>query len=434
MHNIKPIKYEGPKSSNPLSFKWYNPTEIVAGKTMQDQLKFAMSYWHTLASELPDIFGEGTIDKSFGKHTPMDISKAKADFGFELMSNLGIQYYCFHDADIAPIGNTLSSTLDNVYTIANYLSDLQKSTGIKLLWGTANNFSQKMFMSGAATSPNADVFAIAAAKVKTAIDCTIQLGGMGYVFWGGREGYDTLLNTNLKLELDNLARFLGLARDYGRQAGFKGDFYIEPKPKEPTKHQYDFDVCTCIGFLRQYGLDKDFKLNIEANHATLAGHTFEHELAMARINGMLGSVDANEGDNLLGWDTDCFPKDVNTATLAMLEVLRAGGFSNGGLNFDAKCRRQSNTIEDLYQGYVLGMDTYALGLRIADKLIQDGRIDQFVQDRYSSYNSGIGKSIVDNKTTLSELAIYAKALKSINVASGKQEYLESIINSLMFGQ
>ena len=433
MSKIEKIKYEGAKSQNPLSFKFYNPTEIVGGKTMREQLKFAMSYWHTLCSGLADIFGEGTIDKSFGKTTPMDIYKAKADFGFEFMSNLGVDYYCFHDNDIAPYGQNLTETLTNIEKIADYLVTKQKETGIKLLWGTANNFSEKMFMSGAATSPNADVFAIAAAKVKTAIDCTIKLGGTGYVFWGGREGYDTLLNTNLKLELDNLAKFLTMARDYARSQGFKGDFYIEPKPKEPTKHQYDFDAATCIGFLRHYGLDEDFKLNVEANHATLAGHTFEHELAVARINGMFGSVDANEGDYLLGWDTDCFPKDVHTATLAMLEIIRAGGFTNGGLNFDAKCRRQSNTIEDLYIAYILGMDTYALGLKVADKLIKDGRLDQNLQDRYASYNSGIGKQIVDNKTNLTDLAKYAKDLKTLDVKSGKQEYLESIINSVIYG-
>jgi len=433
MNKFEKIKYEGPKSKNPLSFKFYNPTEVVAGKTMRQQLKFAMSYWHTLCAGLSDVFGEATIDKRFGKTQNLDIYKAKADFGFEFMSNLGIDYFCFHDNDIAPIGATLSETLSNVGNMAEYIKTLQKSTGIKLLWGTANNFSQKIFMSGAATSPNADVFAVAAAKVKTAIDATILLGGTGYVFWGGREGYDTILNTDIKLELDNLAKFLTMAKDYARSAGFKGDFYIEPKPKEPTKHQYDFDASTCIGFLRQYGLDKDFKLNVEANHATLAGHTFEHELAMARINGMFGSIDANQGDYLLGWDTDCFPTDVVTATMCMIETLRAGGFTNGGLNFDAKCRRQSNTIEDLYTAYILGMDTYALGLRAAQKIIDDGRIDENLRERYSSYNQGIGKKIVDNTTNLVELTKYAVGLKSIDVASGRQEYLESVVNSIIYG-
>jgi xylose isomerase len=291
-----------------------------------------------------------------------------------------------------------------------------------------------MFMTGAATSPNADIFAIAAAKVKAALDATVALGGQGYVFWGGREGYDTLLNTDMKLELDNLARFLTLSRDYGRKIGFKGDYYIEPKPKEPTKHQYDFDAATCIGFLRANGLDKDFKLNIEANHATLAGHTFRHELATARINGMFGSIDANQGDMLLGWDTDCFPTDVYEAAGCMLEVIKAGGFTNGGLNFDAKCRRASNTVENLYEAYILGMDTYALGLKIAERVKKDGRIDTFVTNRYRSYNGGIGAKIVGGKTSLEELAKYAVGLNDVEVESGKQEYLEGIFNNIMFSK
>jgi xylose isomerase len=433
MDKIKAIRYEGAGSKNPLSFRHYNPDEKVGGKPMRGQLKFAMSWWHTLCSGLADMFGEGTADKSFGKTAPMDVCKARAEFGFEFMQSLGIGYYCFHDADIAPAGRTLSETLDNVAEMAGHLSKLQKATGIKLLWGTANNFSDKMFMSGAATSPNADIFAVAAAKAKAAIEATVRLGGTGYVFWGGREGYDTLLNTDMELELGNLARFLKMARDYGRKIGFTGDFYIEPKPKEPTKHQYDFDAATCIGFLRANGLDGDFKLNIEANHATLAGHTFRHELATARINGMFGSIDANQGDALLGWDTDCFPSDAYEATLCMAEVLKAGGFTNGGLNFDAKCRRQSNTAEDLYHGYILGMDTFALGLKAADKLIRDGRIDGFVKSRYASYGGGIGARIVSGEADLEELARYAVSLKEIKAESGRQEYLESVLNSTLFG-
>jgi len=429
---ITKISYEGKSGKNPLSFKHYNAEEKINGKAMRGQLKFAMSYWHTLGSGLADMFGEGSIDKLFGKTKPMDVYKAKADFGFEFMRNLGIEYYCFHDNDIAPAGRCLSETLDNISAMADYLKDKQKETGIKLLWGTANNFGDKMFMCGAATSPSADVFAAAAAKVKTAIDATIKLGGTGYVFWGGREGYDTLLNTDMKLELDNLARFLKMARDYGRKAGFKGDYYIEPKPKEPTKHQYDFDAATCIGFLKAYGLDKDFKLNIEANHATLAGHTFRHELQTARINGMFGSIDANQGDMLLGWDTDNFAYDVYEASLCMWEVLKAGGFTNGGLNFDAKCRRASNTIEDIYYGYILGMDTYALGLKVADKLVKDGRIDEFIKNRYKSYSSGIGSDIINGKTGFEELTSYAKGLKEIKAESGRQEYLENILNAIIF--
>jgi xylose isomerase len=430
---INTIKYEGPKSKNPLAFKYYNSNEIFLGKPMKEHLKFAMSYWHTLCSGLQDMFGEGTIDKSFGKTDPIEIYKAKADYGFEFMKNLGLEYYCFHDEDIAPKGKTLKESLDNEAIMVDYLLAKQKEYGIKLLWGTANNFNDKMFMTGAATSPNADIYAIAAAKVKAGIDATIKLGGTGYVFWGGREGYDTILNTDMKLELDNLARFLTMARDYGRKAGFKGDFYIEPKPKEPTKHQYDFDAATCIGFLRKYGLDKDFKLNIEANHAFLAGHSFRHELVTARINNMFGSIDANQGDYLLGWDTDCFPNDIYEATSCMLEVIKFGGFTNGGLNFDAKCRRASNTIEDIYESYIMGMDTYALAFKIADKIIKDGRIDNFVSDRYSSYKKGIGQKIVNNKINLEELADYALSLKEVKVESGKQEYLESIINNIIFG-
>ena len=310
----------------------------------------------------------------------------------------------------------------------------QEQTGIKLLWATANNFGDKKFMSGAATSPNADVFAIAIGKVKAIIDATIALGGSGIVFWGGREGYDTLLNTNMGLELDHLAYFLTLARDYARKKGFQGDFYIEPKPKEPTKHQYDFDVSTCIGFLRKYKLDKDFKMNIEANHATLAGHTFQHELRVARTEGFFGSIDANQGDLLLGWDTDQFPTNVYDTTLCMYEVLKAGGFTNGGLNFDAKARRASNTFEDILLSYIAGMDAFALGLRKAQKIIEDGRIDAFIEQRYASYKKGIGAQIQQKTVTMESLYAYAKNLSVVTVESGRQEYLESILNNILFGE
>lgn len=428
---IQKIKFEGKASKNPLAFKYYNADEKIRGKTMREHLKFAMSYWHTLGNELSDQFGDATIDKKFGETDPMKIFKAKADFGFEFMDNLGIDYYCFHDADIAPERATLKESLDNLAQMVDYLSDLQKKYGKKLLWGTANTFSDKKFMAGAGTSPNADVFAVAAAKIKACIDATIKLGGTGYVFWGGREGYDTLINTDMELEIDNLARLLTMARDYGRAKGFTGDFYIEPKPKEPTKHQYDFDVSTCLAFLRKYNLIKDFKMNIEANHATLAGHTFRHELATARINGVFGSIDANQGDYLLGWDTDQFPADIYENTWCMYEVLKAGGFTNGGLNFDAKTRRQSNTIEDLYLAYILGMDSMALGLRIADKIIEDGRLDEFVKNRYLSYQIGIGKEIVSGKATLESLSEYAVKNSEPIVQSGKQEYLESVVNNIL---
>ena len=429
---IEKINYEGPKSKEPFAFKYYNPDEVIHGKKMRDHLKFALSYWHTLGYCGNDMFGGPTENKDFGETDKMAIYKKKADVAFELMDKLSIDYYCFHDVDIAPEGKTLKETLSNFQEMVKYLKTLQDKHHKKLLWDTANNFGDKVFMAGAATSPSADVFAVAAAKVKACIDADIYLGGTSYVFWGGREGYDTLLNTDMALENDNLARFLKMARDYGREKGYKGDYLIEPKPKEPTKHQYDFDAATCCNFLRKYDLIKDFKLNIEANHATLAMHDFNHELRTARINGVFGSIDANQGDMLLGWDTDQFPSNVYDAAYCMYEVLKEGGFKNGGLNFDAKTRRQSNTMEDILLAYITGMDTFALGLRIAFKMIEDGRLEKFVEERYASYNHGIGKKIIEGKTNFEELADYAENLPSIEVASGRQEYLEEIINNLMF--
>lgn len=430
--DLKEVKYEGASSKNPFAFKFYNKDEVINGKTMGEHLKFALSYWHTIDQEGTDVFGGPTMSKTFGKKDPMEIFKTKADFAFELMDALGIEYYCFHDADIAPEGKTLKESLAYFNEMVDYIYELQKKHNKKLLWATANNFGDKKFMVGAATSANADVFATAAAKVKACIDACIKLGGTGYVFWGGREGYDTLLNTDMGLELDNLGKFLTMARDYARKQGFKGDFYIEPKPKEPTKHQYDFDVATCVGFLRKYNLTDDFKMNIEANHATLAMHTFQHELRTATINGAFGSIDANQGDNMLGWDTDQFPTNVYDTTLCMYEVIKAGGFTNGGLNFDAKTRRASNTFDDILFGYIAGMDSFALGYKLADRIIKDGRIDEFVKNRYASYTQGVGKDIVDGKADLESLAAYAETLGEIQVESGRQEYLESIINELMF--
>jgi xylose isomerase len=378
------------------------------------------------------MFGGDTMDKGFNK-SGMERFKAKADFAFDLMNKLQVEYYCFHDVDIAPQGETLAESIKFQDEMVNYLESLQNKSAKKLLWNTANNFGDKIFMAGAATSPNADVFAMAAAKVKWGIDTAKKLKADGYVFWGGREGYDTLLNTDMGFELDNLARFLHMAVEYKKQIGYAGQFYIEPKPKEPTKHQYDFDAATCMNFLRKYHLENDFKLNIEANHATLAGHTFQHELRTAAINGALGSIDANQGDLLLGWDTDQFPTNVYDATLCMYEVLKAGGFTTGGLNFDSKARRQSNTFEDILLAYIAGMDTFALGLRMADRLIRDGRVDQFVKDRYASFQTGIGKKIIENSTNFTELSSYALGLKEIHVDSGRQEYLESIMNNILFG-
>lgn len=431
---IPKVKYEGSKSENRFAFKYYNPDEKILGKPMREHLKFALSYWHTLCGDGTDMFGRGTFDKSFNGKTPMDIYRNKAYAAFELMDKLDIDYYCFHDRDIAPEGDTLEETNKNLTEISDLLEELMKKYNKKLLWGTANCFNHPRYMHGAGTSPNADVFAFAAAQIKKALEVTVKLGGKGYVFWGGREGYETLLNTDMKREQDNMAYLMHLAVDYGRSIGFDGDFYVEPKPKEPTKHQYDFDSATVIGFLRKYGLDKDFKLNIEANHATLAGHTFQHELNVARINDAFGSIDANQGDLLLGWDTDQFPTNVYETAMCMLEVIKAGGFTNGGLNFDAKARRGSYTPEDIAFSYIAGMDAFALGLRIAVKLVADGRLDKFVEERYSSYNDGIGAKISAQTVTMEELEKYALSLGEVTTnTSGRQEYLESIVNSVMFG-
>ncbi len=430
---IQKVKFEGRESKNPFAFKYYDAERLIDGKPMKEHLKFAMSWWHTLCAGGADPFGTTTMDRSYGLTDPMDIARAKVDAGFEFMTKLGIEYFCFHDADIAPEGGTFAETKKNFWEIVDYIKTKMDETGIKLLWGTANCFNAPRYMHGAGTSCNAHSFAYAAAQIKNAIEATVKLGGKGYVFWGGREGYETLLNTDMALELDNMARLMHMAVDFGRSIGFDGDFYIEPKPKEPTKHQYDFDSATVLGFLRKYGLDKDFKLNIEANHATLAGHTFEHELTVARINGAFGSIDANSGDPNLGWDTDQFPTDVKTAALCMLEVIRAGGFTNGGLNFDAKVRRGSFTFEDIVYAYISGMDTFALGLIKAYEIIEDGRIDEFIKNRYKSYGEGIGKDIVDGKASLESLEKYIIENDRVTMESGRQEYLETVVNNILFG-
>ena len=440
-HNMKEffptipyVKYEGRDSKNPMSFRYYNPDEVILGKTMKDQLKFAMSYWHTMCADGTDMFGCGTNVKTYGETDPMELAKAKAHAAFEFMNKLSIDYYCFHDRDIAPEGASLEESNERLDVITDLLADLMKENNKKLLWGTANCFNNPRYMHGAGTAPNADVFAFAAAQIKKAAEITVKLGGNGYVYWGGREGYETLLNTDMGRELDNLAFLLKLTSSYARSIGFTGDFYIEPKPKEPTKHQYDFDAATVCGFLAKYGLNKDFKLNIEANHATLAGHTFQHELNVARVNGAFGSIDANQGDLFLGWDTDQFPTNVYETTFCMLEVIRAGGFTNGGLNFDAKARRGSYTWDDIAYSYIAGMDSFALGLRLAERLIKDGRIDEFVKNRYASYNEGIGKKISDRTATIEELEAYAKKMGDVTTnISGRQEFLENIVNDVMFG-
>lgn len=432
---IPQIKFEGAESKNPMAFKFYDADKEIMGKPMKEHLKFAMSWWHTLCAGGTDMFGRETFDKSFGAApATMEHAKAKVDVGFEFMKKLGIRYFCFHDVDLVPEADDINVTNARLDEISDYILEKMNETGIKCLWGTANMFSNPRFMNGAGSTNSADVFAFAAAQVKKALDITVKLGGEGYVFWGGREGYETLLNTDVKFEQENIAALMRMAVEYGRSIGFGGDFYIEPKPKEPMKHQYDFDAATAIGFLRYYGLDKDFKMNIEANHATLAGHTFQHELRISAINGMLGSIDANQGDLLLGWDTDEFPFNVYETTMCMYEVLKAGGMAHGGLNFDAKSRRPSNTMEDLVESYILGMDSFALGLIKAAAIIEDGRLDEFVKNRYASFSDGIGAKIRNGETSLKELSDYACSLKKPeNPSSGMQESLQGIVNAVMFG-
>ncbi len=428
------IKYEGTNSKNPLSFKEYNPKELILGKTMEEHLRFSMSWWHTLSSFGADMFGEGTQNRPWISEDPITEAKNKVDAGFEFMQKLGIKYFCFHDRDLIKEGNNLKETNERLDIITDYIKEKMDQTGIECLWGTANLFNNKRFMNGASTSPNADVYAYSAAQVKKAIEITKKLNGKNYVFWGGREGYDTLLNTDVSLEQNNFAYFLKMAKDYAIKIGFKGQFLIEPKPKEPTKHQYDFDVQSVYGFLLKYNLIDYFKVNIEANHATLACHSFQHELNMARINGILGSIDANQGDYLLGWDTDQFPTNIYDATLAMYEVLKNGGIAPGGLNFDAKVRRSSSDLNDLAIAYIAGMDTFAKGLKIASKLIIDKVFDNVIEKRYASYNEGIGKLIKEKKIDFEGLEEYAYNLDEIKNESGHQEMLEAILNQYIFNK
>ncbi|MCQ2433978.1 MAG: xylose isomerase [Oscillospiraceae bacterium] len=432
--SIGKIPFEGKDSTNQFAFKYYNPDEIIDGKPMREHLKFALSWWHTMGGDGTDMFGCGTTDKTWAESDPEKRAIAKVDAAFELMDKLSIDYYCFHDRDLSPEYSSLAESNEKLEKVVAYLEQKQKETGKKLLWGTAKCFDHPRYMHGAGTSPSADVFAYAAAQIKKALEATVRLGGTGYVFWGGREGYETLLNTDMGLELDNMARLMKMAVEYGRSIGFTGDFYIEPKPKEPTKHQYDFDTATVLGFLRKYGLDKDFKMNIEANHATLAQHTFQHELNVARTNGVFGSIDANQGDVLLGWDTDQFPTNVYETTMCMFEVIKAGGFTNGGLNFDAKARRGSFTMEDIFLSYIAGMDAFALGFKAARKLIADGRIDSFIADRYASWKTGIGADIISGKADLAALEAYALSKGEVvdSLTSGRQEMLESIVNNVLF--
>lgn len=426
--DIPEVRYEGPKSKNPLAFKYYDPDEVIGGKTMKEHLRFSMAFWHTLTGSGSDQFGVGTFIRPWDKESNQtELVRKRMMAAFEFMQKLGIPFFCFHDRDIAPEGDNLAETNRNLDEIVTLAKELMKETDIKLLWGTANLFNNPRFVHGAATSCNADVFAYAAAQVKKAMEITKELDGSNYVFWGGREGYETLLNTDMELELDNYARFLRMAAEYAKEIDFTGQLLIEPKPMEPAKHQYDFDTATVIGFLIKYDLDKYFKINIEANHATLAGHTFEHELHFARINGMLGSVDANQGDLLLGWDTDQFPSNIYTTTLAMYEILKNGGLGKGGLNFDAKVRRGSFEPADLFYAHISGMDSFARGLKVAHRLLEDRVLEDFIEKRYSSYKYGIGHDIVEGNVGFKELEEYALNL-TIKNTSGRQEMLESVLN------
>ena len=427
---VDKIQFEGTSSRNPLAFRHYNASEIVEGRTMNDWLRFAVCYWHTFRGTGSDPFGAPTLMRPWDDGTDsVDNALRRVDVAFEFMTKLGVPYYCFHDRDVAPEGATLRESNANLDAVVRKLKEAQRSTGIKLLWGTANLFSHPRYMHGAATSPNADVFAYAGAQVKKALEVTYELGGENYVFWGGREGYMCSYNTDMKRELDHLARFMHMAHEHAKSIGFKGQFLFEPKPKEPTKHQYDFDAAACLNFLRQYGLMDVVKLNIETNHATLAGHSMMHELEYASIQGVLGSIDANTGDLLLGWDTDQFPTDIYLTTQIMLVLMKQGGLHSGGTNFDAKVRRESIDPIDLFHAHVGGMDAFARGLKIAAAIRADGVLNDFVRQRYSTYDNGMGRRIEAGSVSLNELDTYIQESTSLTAnTSGRQEMLENLIN------
>jgi len=423
------VKYEGPESDNPLAFRWYDENKVVAGKTLKEHLRFACAYWHSFVNEGSDPFGPGThIFEWNRKSDPVERAKDKMDAAFEFITKMNLPFYCFHDVDVVDYSTDVAENDKRLQTMVEYAKQKQKASGAKLLWGTANVFSNPRYMNGASTNPDFHVLSHAAAQVKAAIDATIELGGEGYVFWGGREGYMTLLNTNMKREKEHFARFLHTAKDYARKNGFKGTFLIEPKPMEPTKHQYDYDCETVIGFLRQYDLLNDFKINIEVNHATLAGHTFQHELQVAADAGVLGSLDANRGDYQNGWDTDQFPNNINELTEAMLVFLEAGGLKGGGINFDAKIRRSSTDPADLFYAHIGGMDTFARALITADAILEKSDFKKFRKDRYSSFDSGKGKEFEEGKLSLEDLRAYAIEKGEPEQISGRQEYLENIVN------
>jgi xylose isomerase len=427
------VAYEGSESDREFTFKYYNPTAISSGsgegRTVKDSLRFSMAFWHSMTGAGNDPFGAGTMQRPWdGVGDPMEVARLRVQAIFELTEKLSIPFFCFHDRDIAPEGETLRESNKRLDEIVALIKEYMRSSPTRLLWGTANLFNNPRFMHGAATSPDPKVFAYAAAQVKKAIEVTKELGGQNYVFWGGREGYETLLNTDMKREQDNLARFLRMAVDYAKEIGFTGQFLLEPKPKEPTKHQYDFDAAACYGFLEEHDLLPYFKLNIETNHALLAGHTMQHELRYARERGILGSVDANQGDELLGWDTDQFPTNLYVSTLAMYEVLKNGGLHSGGLNFDAKVRRGSYKPEDLASAHIAGMDCFARGYAAAGRMIADGALDRPLAERYAGWESGIGASIVAGKESFASLESFALDIKDFGLGSGKQEYLESLVN------
>ncbi|WPC09648.1 xylose isomerase [Globicatella sp. PHS-GS-PNBC-21-1553] len=429
---ISQIKYEGKETNNLFAFRHYNPEEVVLGKTMKEHLRFAVAYWHTMTQDGSDPFGNPVNERTWFGETPMDTARNRVEAFFEILTKLGVEYFCFHDVDIAPEGDSLEEFFQNLDEITDLIKEKMDETGIKLLWNTANMFSHPRYNNGAASSNNADVFAYAAAQVKKGLDISKKLGGENYVFWGGREGYESLLNTDMALEQDNIARLFKMAIAYGEKIGHKPQFLIEPKPKEPSKHQYDFDAATTMAFIQKYGLEGDFKLNLEANHATLAGHTFEHELNVARNYQALGSIDANQGDLLLGWDTDEFPTNVYDTTFTMYEILENGGIAPGGINFDAKVRRSSHKMEDLLLAHIAGMDTYARGLKAAAKLKETRYLDELREKRYASYTEGIGKRIVDGAEDLESLTAYALENQDIHLESSHLEVVKSRLNDLLF--
>ncbi|WP_166383990.1 MULTISPECIES: xylose isomerase [unclassified Polaribacter] len=426
---INKIQFEGKESDNPLAFKYYNPNQMVAGKTMSEWFKFSIAYWHTFCGQGGDPFGPGTQNFPWDQSTdPIQAAKDKADAAFEFINKIGFDYFCFHDYDLVQEAGTFAESEKRLDTITDYIKGKQAESGVKLLWGTANCFSNPRYMNGAATNPDFNVLARAGGQVKLALDATIKLGGENYVFWGGREGYMSLLNTDMGREIDHMGQFLTVARDYARAQGFKGTFFIEPKPMEPTKHQYDFDSATAIGFLKEYGLDQDFKLNIEVNHATLAQHTMQHEMAVAAKAGMLGSIDANRGDYQNGWDTDQFPNNIQEATEAMLVLIEAGGLQGGGVNFDAKIRRNSTDMDDVFHAHIGGADTFARALLTADKILTSSAYNSLREKRYNSFDAGKGKDFEAGKLDLKDLYNIAHENGELTLQSGKQELFENIIN------